>query len=499
MKKIVSVLLACVLLFTCASVFAENEMYVFTQQNITVTYNGETLVFPDAQPMMQNGRTLVPVRTIMERADLFVDYNGETKAITATREDLTISMTLDDKSATIKKGDEVRTVTLDVPPTLIGGRTYVPVRFISESVDIKVNWNPLYNEVVLIDPRDWKKEIAENAKLLNLLLDTPLANGIGRAGNASGNLLLGYIFKNLASDTGLAPQTTACLDFYISATDVYDGTNFASYAMIDADLSALKTMYAGNNHPDDAPSSDFAKKHRIELDMIMDNEWNVYIRCNGLFELMKVATGNSIGDLVGDRYIKFSLSDILGRKFPEMSSCKTYWDLFASFATADDMMYTQSVALLDDMVDAYIEKYHNNSLKINERYDGTYLWSLTMYQDDIANFSDDMAHFSAIITGTPIADEETFDQSSELKNSKIKQTISVLVDNNALVKIEVNYSSESDEQIIAGSEGTTKAPTVKETHKANFGASTRKFNSYKDNKVSIPKNVIPIDELKQLQ
>ena len=500
MKKILSVLLACIMLVACVSVFAEDSMFVFTPKDITVTYNGDAITFPDAQPIMQNSRTLVPVRAIMERANLTVDYNGDTKTVTATRDDLTITMTLDNTTATITSGDGTQTVTLDVPPTMIDNRTYVPIRFISECIDVKVNWNGLYNEVVLIDTGEWKQEIAENAKLLNCLLDMPLADDVARVGNVSGNLQLGYILKNLPVQTGLASKMTACLDFYLTGTQMYDGKYFASYAVVDADLSALKTLYAGSGNLNAAPSDDVATKHKIELDIIMDDQWNLYVKSTGLLELIN-GTDDAITKAASNKYIKMSLCDVLGTTLPAMSDCKTHWDFFAAGINADDMLYTQSVALLDDMIDTWVKKYHNDSLRITERYDGTYFWSLTVDQEDVADFTVTMSRLSGINAGDPMNEEALKTKKATYDDDKIKQTITVLMDDNTPTKIEVTYASQTDPAAIAGTntESSAKVPTIESAHKANFGASTRKFNSYKDKKIVIPTNVITLEELEQLK
>lgn len=499
MKKFISLLITSLLFLTCTGVFAEDEMYVYTPKHITVTYNGDTIIFPDAHPIMQNSRTLVPIRAIMERANLNVDYNGETKAITATRDDLVIAMTIDNPEATVTLGTESRTITMDVPPVMISGRTYVPVRFIGECLDINVNWNALSSEVVLIDPTEWKREIATSAKMLNALLDMPFASDTAYAGNFSGLLQLGYIFKNLPAETGLASKTTACLDYNLTGTNVYDGNMFTAYAVLDIDLSALKTLSAAKGEADIFTFDEIATKHKIDLDMLMDEEWNLYIKSTGLLSLMEKTGQETYAKAIGNRYIKISLNDLIEGELPDMSACKTYWDVFAASVRADDRLYTQSAALLDEMVDTYISKFSNDSLTITERYNGTHFWTLNVSQQDMTDFKLDMTRLTAISSGDPVDESALSEQKKELDSAKVKHTITVLMENDVPAKVEFTDFYETDDEPIAPTASTGKVPTVQKTNKLNFGASIRKFNSYKDKKTEVPKDVITLDELKQIQ
>jgi hypothetical protein len=103
---------------------------------ITVYVNYNPLTF-DVPPVIENGRTLVPLRAIFEALNAQVEWDGATQTVTAKREDTTIKLTID-KSEAYCNDQEVK---LDVPAKLVDGRTIVPLRFISESLGAEVNWN----------------------------------------------------------------------------------------------------------------------------------------------------------------------------------------------------------------------------------------------------------------------------------------------------------------------------------------------------------------------
>lgn len=140
MKKLISLALVVLLL---AGLLV---MPVSADDEIAVLLRGKLLEF-DVPPQIINGRTLVPMRTIFEELGATVDWNGDTKTVTSVREDKTIILTID--SYTMYVNDEA--VTLDVAPCLINGRTMVPARAVSESFDLKVDWDNEWRAVLITD------------------------------------------------------------------------------------------------------------------------------------------------------------------------------------------------------------------------------------------------------------------------------------------------------------------------------------------------------------
>ncbi len=111
---------------------------------ITVAYNDELIAF-DQKPIIENGRTLVPLRAIFEKIGASVEWNGDTQTVVATKDNTTISLTINNTTAT-KNGTAI---TLDVPAKIINGRTLVPVRFVADCFGVDVRWNGDIQRVVL--------------------------------------------------------------------------------------------------------------------------------------------------------------------------------------------------------------------------------------------------------------------------------------------------------------------------------------------------------------
>ena len=90
----------------------------------------------DQVPVIENGRTLVPLRAIFERIGADVQWDGATQTVTATKGDTSISLTINNTIA-YKNG---QAITLDVPAKILNGRTLVPVRFVADCFGVDVQW-----------------------------------------------------------------------------------------------------------------------------------------------------------------------------------------------------------------------------------------------------------------------------------------------------------------------------------------------------------------------
>ncbi|MBQ4527430.1 MAG: copper amine oxidase N-terminal domain-containing protein [Clostridia bacterium] len=122
------------------------ELYTIDVKDLAigVELDGERITF-DQDPILTNGRTLVPLRAIFEKLGAQVQWDAETQTVKATKGDTTITLTINDVTA--YKNDE--SITLDVPGKIVNGRTLVPLRFVSDCFDTDVQWNAEYQKVIL--------------------------------------------------------------------------------------------------------------------------------------------------------------------------------------------------------------------------------------------------------------------------------------------------------------------------------------------------------------
>ncbi len=99
-----------------------------------VQVNGNII---DAQAVIVEGRTLVPVRGVFEQLGYTVDYDANTKTATLTRGSSVVSMTMGNIYFTVN-GNQV---TPEVPQQIIDSRFMLPLRAVGEAIGAKVDWD----------------------------------------------------------------------------------------------------------------------------------------------------------------------------------------------------------------------------------------------------------------------------------------------------------------------------------------------------------------------
>ena len=120
---------------------------------ISVKIDNSLLEF-DQSAILINDRTMVPLRGIFEYLGASVVWDNDTETVTAVKDNTVISLQIGNNNAT-KNGE---TMVLDVPAQLVNDRTLVPVRFVSEALGCKVDWNE-EKQTVLIDSGEEQGDI----------------------------------------------------------------------------------------------------------------------------------------------------------------------------------------------------------------------------------------------------------------------------------------------------------------------------------------------------
>lgn len=108
-------------------------------------------IMSDQPAVIQDGRTLVPMRAIFEALGAEVNWDEDTQTVEGKKDGKSVSLKISENTMNVD-GESKK---LDVPAQIIGGRTVVPVRAISEAFDCSVKWNGLKKDVIII-PKDQK-------------------------------------------------------------------------------------------------------------------------------------------------------------------------------------------------------------------------------------------------------------------------------------------------------------------------------------------------------
>ena len=138
LKKVLCVLMSAGMLFSGVSVVYGEE------SNISLQINGSE-ISAEVPPTIIDGRTMVPVRAIFEAVGANIEFDAETKTITAKNGDTTVSMTVGANTVTVNDKE----VQLDAPAVIVSGRTLAPARFVAETFGYDVQWDA-ENKIVKI-------------------------------------------------------------------------------------------------------------------------------------------------------------------------------------------------------------------------------------------------------------------------------------------------------------------------------------------------------------
>lgn len=134
----------CVFLFYCVKPAKAQPLPV------SVFVNGQQIFFPDVEPVIVQGRTLVPIRFIVESPffNATISYNSTTRQIAIQKGDIQILLWPYSRNVIVNGV----TRNLDVAPIIKQGRTLVPLRFLIEALGATVIWDGAARRVLITVP-----------------------------------------------------------------------------------------------------------------------------------------------------------------------------------------------------------------------------------------------------------------------------------------------------------------------------------------------------------
>ncbi len=116
----------------------------FAATNVSVYVDNEKIEF-DVNPIIENGRTLIPLRGVFEKLGANVDWNKNLSEVVIKDKSNEIEMLLG-KNKVMVNG-EIKDI--DVPTIMINSRTFAPLRFITENLGHTVTWDGSTNSVYI--------------------------------------------------------------------------------------------------------------------------------------------------------------------------------------------------------------------------------------------------------------------------------------------------------------------------------------------------------------
>lgn len=99
-----------------------------------------------AKPVIKDNSTLVPIRVISETLGATVDWDQNTKQVKISDASTTIQMTIG--NPVVKVNDKSQTISTS--PIIHKGFTMLPIRFVGETLNAKVNWDRATRTVMVL-------------------------------------------------------------------------------------------------------------------------------------------------------------------------------------------------------------------------------------------------------------------------------------------------------------------------------------------------------------
>lgn len=129
MRKGWGILLAVLLVF-CLSAVA------LAADAVQLSVDGKP-VEGDSSAFSENGRTMVPIRFVMDELGAIVNWDGPSRTATIYKDTTILSLQPDNRQITVNGVVSE----METPAVAIDGRIFVPIRFIAELFNATVNWN----------------------------------------------------------------------------------------------------------------------------------------------------------------------------------------------------------------------------------------------------------------------------------------------------------------------------------------------------------------------
>ena len=219
LKKALCVLMSTGMLFSGVTVAYAEE------SNISLQINGSE-ISAEVPPTIIDGRTMVPVRAIFEAVGANIDFDAETKTITAKKGDTTVNMTVGANAVNVNNKE----VQLDAPAVIVNGRTLAPARFVAETFGYTVQWDA-ENKIVKINGEESSTETTTETTTVTTTETTTVTTTETSTETTT---------ESTTETTTKATATSSSKKYYDEYSDVLDygvyiGANFEDKTIVNLD------------------------------------------------------------------------------------------------------------------------------------------------------------------------------------------------------------------------------------------------------------------------
>lgn len=141
------------ILLLCSQCFSTCS---FAAKPIKLVVNGKDITSLMG-PIVESGRTLVPIRFVSEELGGEVEWNDKDRTVTIQMGNKVVSLKIGSHLVSYEDGDKNYSI-IDVPPKIIESRTFVPVRFVANALGVGVQWDESTRTVYVDSNREGNVE-----------------------------------------------------------------------------------------------------------------------------------------------------------------------------------------------------------------------------------------------------------------------------------------------------------------------------------------------------
>lgn len=133
------------ILYVLCFILSYSTIIYAQSQDVSVWVDGEKKEI-EGHAFLENGATYIPMRAIFELLGAEVEWRANLKEVTGIKGGRNVIVKIDSPTAFLNN----RVVSMPKPAKLINNRTMVPIRFVSEALGAKVEWDGTNNRVLVI-------------------------------------------------------------------------------------------------------------------------------------------------------------------------------------------------------------------------------------------------------------------------------------------------------------------------------------------------------------
>jgi photosystem II stability/assembly factor-like uncharacterized protein/CTP:phosphocholine cytidylyltransferase-like protein len=134
-------------------VIFEKKTVIILQIGKTSFIVNSTFYNLDSPPVIKNGRTLLPIRAVIEALNGTVDWDATQRKVTVSLSSTTIELWIGKNTAKVNGVSKpIDSTNPKVVPEIINGRTMLPLRFVTENLGCQIQWDGATQTITISYP-----------------------------------------------------------------------------------------------------------------------------------------------------------------------------------------------------------------------------------------------------------------------------------------------------------------------------------------------------------